>query len=302
MFLLFELRRPDVWPVDDLGVRHGWRLIHEPGRPARARRRWTPRASASGPHRSTVALLLLARRPRRPRNRVAGCNPAESSRRNDRLGGRPAADSLDPERQASRRTAPSRTAGSDRGGPPPARPPAFRRPAHATEEQPDPPQPRPVRRDPSARRGASPAGRARGCGSGRAPSSPWASPSRWGSRPRRRRSRSTPARDRRRPVRWRVASTRVVGGRGAAERLVSLEVHAVLPPPRNIGPPSAAVPQFPTDDGPSRVATAGGHRGPRLARRAVAAPRRRPRRRSPVRPRRARRQRARSPPWRPSPS
>lgn len=28
MFLLFELRRPDVWPVDDLGVRHGWRLIH----------------------------------------------------------------------------------------------------------------------------------------------------------------------------------------------------------------------------------------------------------------------------------
>jgi DNA-3-methyladenine glycosylase II len=28
MFLLFELRRADVWPVDDLGVRHGWRLIH----------------------------------------------------------------------------------------------------------------------------------------------------------------------------------------------------------------------------------------------------------------------------------
>lgn len=29
MFLLFELRRPDVWPVDDLGVRHGWQLIHD---------------------------------------------------------------------------------------------------------------------------------------------------------------------------------------------------------------------------------------------------------------------------------
>jgi DNA-3-methyladenine glycosylase II len=29
MFLLFELRRPDVWPVDDLGVRHGWSLIHD---------------------------------------------------------------------------------------------------------------------------------------------------------------------------------------------------------------------------------------------------------------------------------
>ncbi|HYK96584.1 MAG TPA: DNA-3-methyladenine glycosylase 2 family protein [Candidatus Dormibacteraeota bacterium] len=28
MFLLFELERPDVWPVDDLGVRHGWQLIH----------------------------------------------------------------------------------------------------------------------------------------------------------------------------------------------------------------------------------------------------------------------------------
>lgn len=28
MFLLFELQRPDVWPVDDLGVRRGWQLIH----------------------------------------------------------------------------------------------------------------------------------------------------------------------------------------------------------------------------------------------------------------------------------
>ena len=29
MFLMFELRRPDVWPVDDLGVRNGWSMIHE---------------------------------------------------------------------------------------------------------------------------------------------------------------------------------------------------------------------------------------------------------------------------------
>jgi DNA-3-methyladenine glycosylase II len=29
MFLLFDLRRPDVWPVDDFGVRKGWALIHE---------------------------------------------------------------------------------------------------------------------------------------------------------------------------------------------------------------------------------------------------------------------------------
>jgi 3-methyladenine DNA glycosylase/8-oxoguanine DNA glycosylase len=28
MFLLFDLRRPDVWPVDDYGVRKGWTLIH----------------------------------------------------------------------------------------------------------------------------------------------------------------------------------------------------------------------------------------------------------------------------------
>jgi DNA-3-methyladenine glycosylase II len=29
MFLLFELRRMDVWPVDDYGVRNGWTLIHQ---------------------------------------------------------------------------------------------------------------------------------------------------------------------------------------------------------------------------------------------------------------------------------
>jgi len=28
MFLLFELRRLDVWPTGDLGVRHGWGLAH----------------------------------------------------------------------------------------------------------------------------------------------------------------------------------------------------------------------------------------------------------------------------------
>jgi DNA-3-methyladenine glycosylase II len=28
MFLIFELRRPDVWPVDDYGVRQGWAMIH----------------------------------------------------------------------------------------------------------------------------------------------------------------------------------------------------------------------------------------------------------------------------------
>jgi DNA-3-methyladenine glycosylase II len=28
MFLMFELSRPDVWPVDDFGVRNGWTSIH----------------------------------------------------------------------------------------------------------------------------------------------------------------------------------------------------------------------------------------------------------------------------------
>lgn len=35
MFLMFRLRRPDVWPVGDLGVRSGWACIHGlPERPA----------------------------------------------------------------------------------------------------------------------------------------------------------------------------------------------------------------------------------------------------------------------------
>ncbi len=28
MFLMFQLGRPDVWPVDDYGVRKGWALVH----------------------------------------------------------------------------------------------------------------------------------------------------------------------------------------------------------------------------------------------------------------------------------
>ncbi len=28
MFLMFELKRPDVWPVDDFGVRNGWSMIY----------------------------------------------------------------------------------------------------------------------------------------------------------------------------------------------------------------------------------------------------------------------------------
>lgn len=54
MFLLFQLRRPDVWPVDDLGVRNGWKRIH-----ALADAPSPNQLAAFGepfrPHRSTVA-------------------------------------------------------------------------------------------------------------------------------------------------------------------------------------------------------------------------------------------------------
>lgn len=54
MFLIFQLRRLDVWPVDDYGVRKGWTLSH------RKRELITPRAlQAEGerfhPYRSIAA-------------------------------------------------------------------------------------------------------------------------------------------------------------------------------------------------------------------------------------------------------
>ena len=54
MFLLFDLRRPDVWPVDDYGVRKGWTVIH--GLPAMpAPRELTALADPLRPHRSAAA-------------------------------------------------------------------------------------------------------------------------------------------------------------------------------------------------------------------------------------------------------
>jgi DNA-3-methyladenine glycosylase II len=54
MFLLFQLGRPDVWPVEDLGVRNGWARIHEMAAPP------TPKAlvllgEVLRPYRSTAA-------------------------------------------------------------------------------------------------------------------------------------------------------------------------------------------------------------------------------------------------------
>lgn len=56
MFLLFELERPDVWPVDDLGVRHGWRVIHDEAE-LLAPRALQVEGDRFRPYRSVVALL-----------------------------------------------------------------------------------------------------------------------------------------------------------------------------------------------------------------------------------------------------
>jgi DNA-3-methyladenine glycosylase II len=56
MFLLFELQRPDVWPVDDLGVRNGWRLIHGDAELLKPRELQLE-GDRFRPHRSLVALL-----------------------------------------------------------------------------------------------------------------------------------------------------------------------------------------------------------------------------------------------------
>lgn len=37
MFLIFQLRRLDVWPADDLGVRKGWTLVHRLKKPITVR-------------------------------------------------------------------------------------------------------------------------------------------------------------------------------------------------------------------------------------------------------------------------
>jgi len=54
MFLIFQLARPDVWPVEDLGVRNGWSRIHELDSPLPAKQ-LTPFGDVFRPHRSSVA-------------------------------------------------------------------------------------------------------------------------------------------------------------------------------------------------------------------------------------------------------
>src|SRR5262249_48247466 len=54
MYLLFELRRLDVWPVDDLGVRQGYGLAWRTAQPPSARE-LEPLGGGSRPYRSVVA-------------------------------------------------------------------------------------------------------------------------------------------------------------------------------------------------------------------------------------------------------
>lgn len=57
MYLMFELRRPDVWPVDDLGVRQGYGLVFgvDPPPPAR---RLGPLGDRFRPYRSIAARYM----------------------------------------------------------------------------------------------------------------------------------------------------------------------------------------------------------------------------------------------------
>jgi DNA-3-methyladenine glycosylase II len=66
MFLMFELRRLDVWPIDDLGVRQGYGLIWSMA-PAPTARQLQPLGDGFRPYRSVVArycweAVALARR------------------------------------------------------------------------------------------------------------------------------------------------------------------------------------------------------------------------------------------------
>jgi DNA-3-methyladenine glycosylase II len=54
MFLMFQLGRPDIWPINDLGVQKGWQLIHsDADRPTAAQMQ--AHGAPFEPYRSAVA-------------------------------------------------------------------------------------------------------------------------------------------------------------------------------------------------------------------------------------------------------
>jgi DNA-3-methyladenine glycosylase II len=91
MFLLFQLRRPDVWPVDDLGVRNGWGRIHELTSPPTPKE-LTPLGDRLRPYRSTAAwycwravapvpIVVAPRSAAAPAVRAAGRRPPSRPKR-----------------------------------------------------------------------------------------------------------------------------------------------------------------------------------------------------------------------------
>jgi DNA-3-methyladenine glycosylase II len=59
MFLLFQLGRPDVWPVDDLGVRNGYRIAYQLA-VAPTAKELLPLGEAYRPYRSVAAWYCWA--------------------------------------------------------------------------------------------------------------------------------------------------------------------------------------------------------------------------------------------------
>jgi DNA-3-methyladenine glycosylase II len=57
MLLIFALRRPDVFPVDDFGVREGYRLIQQLAAQPKPKA-FAAIGSTYAPYRSTAALYL----------------------------------------------------------------------------------------------------------------------------------------------------------------------------------------------------------------------------------------------------
>ncbi len=75
MLLIFTLRRPDVFPVDDFGVREGYRLIH--GLDAQPKpKTFAKIGELYAPHRSTAALYLWR-----------ACDLAKAAKHDSRLRG-----------------------------------------------------------------------------------------------------------------------------------------------------------------------------------------------------------------------
>jgi DNA-3-methyladenine glycosylase II len=80
MFLIFRLGRPDVWPVDDLGVRNGWGRIHTMTAPPTAKE-LAPLGDVLRPHRSTAAWYCWRAVAPAPATGAATPGPTTSGRR-----------------------------------------------------------------------------------------------------------------------------------------------------------------------------------------------------------------------------